>query len=91
MPRKTGATPVSATSPGCFNEAGAVMPRKEEDGWRGHAGYPGFNEAGAVMPRKPAADDSAALPGPGFNEAGAVMPRKVCSRSVFRWRFRALQ
>ena len=41
-------------APGCFNEAGAVMPRKDRMPTRGPATAHRFNEAGAVMPRKAA-------------------------------------
>ena len=36
----------------CFNEAGAVMPRKAPFSSEFRARWLSFNEAGAVMPRK---------------------------------------
>ena len=53
MPRKGSLAPSTLRLSACFNEAGAVMPRKglEERETEAPADA-GFNEAGAVMPRK---------------------------------------
>ena len=73
-PRSTSTTCGAAT---CFNEAGAIRPRKVASGLSLHLMSAGFNEAGAIRPRK-AGDAS----GWGFvdrlrfNEAGAIRPRK---------------
>ena len=47
--RKGDREPVNAS---CFNEAGAVMPRKAGSQSHFSAVWRCFNEAGAVMPRK---------------------------------------
>ena len=68
---------VLARVPGRFNEAGAVMPRKEELRDAPRPLCSGFNEAGAVMPRKHISLHGVRPAAIRFNEAGAVMPRKT--------------
>ena len=61
-----------------FNEAGAVMPRKEWSRSTASASPSArFNEAGAVMPRKVRDLHLPVIHQCRFNEAGAVMPRKA--------------
>ena len=68
----------------CFNEAGAVMPRKDTYLPRAEWAPPRFNEAGAVMPRKGRFQRDNGSANLGFNEAGAVMPRKGRGRPINR-------
>ena len=52
-PGKGSPTGTACSPSRCFNEAGAVMPRKRPaTSASGADSWAGFNEAGAVMPRK---------------------------------------
>ena len=61
---------------GCFNEAGACLPRKRTSPRMAARRRSRFNEAGACLPRKAAASCAASAAPPRFNEAGACLPRK---------------
>ena len=66
-----------------FNEAGAIEPRKRQDGKPDPMDAGGFNEAGAIEPRKRAFATAEVEPaGAGFNEAGAIEPRKLRRVSI---------
>ena len=68
---------------GCFNEAGAIMPRSGcPTALDRTSAYRCFNEAGAIMPRS--GDSSEARHDERdycFNEAGAIMPRSGSCRA----------
>ena len=91
MPRKVGMILGIEEEGACFNEAGAVMPRKERRQSSGVIRSACFNEAGAVMPRKAIAIEGAPEGLICFNEAGAVMPRKGRRGRGARYPIRWLQ